>query len=65
MPVELERPRRIQDTVMLATLGLGAVASIAAVATIGVKVANWAGSNSTMLNTLKTRRSKGVKPSLI
>jgi hypothetical protein len=65
MPVEMEHPHRMKETVTLATLGLGAVASIAAVATIGVKVVNWIGSDMVFLKASKTSRSKEVKPSLI
>jgi hypothetical protein len=44
MPVEMEQPVDVREAVTMAALGLGAVATIAAVTTIGVKLADLIGS---------------------
>ncbi|MBN1438389.1 MAG: hypothetical protein JW929_03180 [Anaerolineales bacterium] len=53
MPVELEKADRVGEIVTLTTLGLGAVATVAAVATIGGKVAGLLGSGILLLGAAK------------
>jgi hypothetical protein len=62
MPVEMEHPRRMEETVTLAALGLGAIASIAAIATIGARMVGWISSGELIAKTSKTRSAKGVTP---
>jgi hypothetical protein len=59
MPVELEKTDRSSEIATLTTLGLGAVATIAAVATIGGMVAGLLGSGVLILGAAKrgTQRS--------
>jgi hypothetical protein len=53
MPVELEKADRAGEIVTLTTLGLGAVATVAAVATIGGMVAGLFGSGVLLLGAAK------------
>jgi len=53
MPVELERVGRGGEVATLTTLGLGAVATVAAVATIGGMVARLLGSGALILGAAK------------
>jgi hypothetical protein len=57
MPVELERSQRINEIVTLATIGFGALATVAAVATIGIKFASLAGSGAILLNAASKQRA--------
>jgi hypothetical protein len=60
MPVELERSQRVSEIVTLTTIGVGAVATVAAVATIGIKFASLIGSGAILLNAAsKQRASRG------
>jgi hypothetical protein len=67
MPVELERSQRINEIVTLTTIGFGALATVAAVATIGIKFASLAGSGALLLNAASKRRSprSGMKSQTI
>ena len=58
MPVELEKTPRVGEVITLTTLGLGAVATVAAVATIGGMVAGVLGSGALLLGAAK----RGTKP---
>jgi hypothetical protein len=53
MPVELEKVDRIGEIVTLTTLGLGAVATVAALATIGGRIAGIFGSGVLLLGATK------------
>jgi hypothetical protein len=53
MPVELAKADRVGEIVTLTTLGLGAVASVAAVATIGGMVAGLFGSGVLLIGAAK------------
>jgi hypothetical protein len=53
MPVELEKAGRAGEIATLTTLGLGAVATVAAVATIGGMVAGLLGSGALLLGAAK------------
>jgi anti-sigma factor RsiW len=53
MPVELEKTTRSAEIATLTTLGLGAVATVAAVATIGGMIAGLAGSGALLLGAAK------------
>ena len=53
MPVEVERVGRGGEVATLTTLGLGAVATVAAVATIGGMVARMLGSGALILGAAK------------
>jgi len=53
MPVELEKADRAGEIATLTTLGLGAVATVAAVATIGGMVAGLLGSGVLLLGAAK------------
>jgi hypothetical protein len=64
MPVEMEKPRGMAETVTLATLGLGAVATIAAVAAIGVKVVEVV-SAGLLSESGGGHRAKKPKPSMV
>jgi len=57
MPVELERNQRVSEIITLATIGVGAVATIAAVATIGIKTLSLFGSGALLLHAASKRRS--------
>jgi hypothetical protein len=59
MPVELEKPDRVGEVVTLTTLGLGAVATVAAVATIGRMLASVLGSGVLLFGAAK--RGIGTK----
>jgi len=64
MPVELEKTNRVREIVTLTTLGLGAIATVAAVATIGGMVAGLFGSGVLLLGATTKRggQRKEVKP---
>jgi hypothetical protein len=53
MPVELEKAGRVGEIATLTTLGLGAVATVAAIATIGGMVAGLVGSGVLLLGAAK------------
>jgi hypothetical protein len=53
MPVELEKADRVGEIVTLTTLGLGVVATVAAVATIGGKITGLLGSGVLLLGAAK------------
>jgi len=55
MPVELEKTSRASEIATLTTLGLGAVATVAAVATIGGMVASLVGSGVLLLGATAKR----------
>jgi hypothetical protein len=57
MPVEVERSQRINEIVTLTTIGVGALATVAAVATIGIKFASLAGSGALLLNAASKQRA--------
>jgi hypothetical protein len=65
MPVEMEKPRGMAETVTFATLGLGAVATIAAVTAIGVKIVEVVSTGSILEDAAQRQRAKKPKPSLI
>jgi hypothetical protein len=65
MPVEIEQPRRVAETVTFATLGLGAVATIAAIAAIGVKLVETVSAGALLDSAGKQQRAKKPKPSMI
>jgi|WetSurMetagenome_2_1015567.scaffolds.fasta_scaffold711817_2 hypothetical protein len=54
MPVILEKSNRVREIVTFTTLGLGAVASVAAVATIGGMMAGLFGSGVLLLGAAKS-----------
>ena len=64
MPVELEKTDRVREIVTLTTIGLGAVATVAAVATIGGMVAGLFGSGVLILGATAKRgvTRNGVEP---
>ncbi len=64
MPVELAKADRVGEIVTLTTLGLGAVATVAAVATIGGMVAGFFGSGVLLLDAATKRgvHRKDAKP---
>ncbi len=57
MPVELERNQKVSEIVTLATIGVGALATVAAVATIGIKAVSLLGSGAILINAASKRRS--------
>ena len=57
MPVELERNQRVNEIITLATIGVGAVATVVAVATIGIKTVSLFGSGALLLKAASKRRS--------
>jgi hypothetical protein len=57
MPVELERSQRVSEIITLATIGFGALATVAAVATIGIKFASIVGSGAILLNAASKQRA--------
>jgi hypothetical protein len=57
MPVELERNQRVTEILTLATIGVGALATVAAVATIGIKTVSLFGSGALLLKAASKRRS--------
>ncbi len=67
MPVELERSQRVTEIVTLTTIGVGALASVAAVATIGIKFASLIGSGAILLNAASKQRTprSGMKSQTI
>jgi hypothetical protein len=67
MPVELERSQRVREIVTLTTIGFGALATVAAVATIGIKFASLAGSGALLLNAASKARAprNGMKSQTI
>jgi len=60
----MEKPRGMAETITLATLGLGAVATIAAVAAIGVKVVEVV-STGVLNEPSGGHRAKKPKPSMV
>jgi hypothetical protein len=58
MPVQLERNQKISDIVTLATIGVGALATVAAVATIGIKAVSLVGSEAVLIKAASKRRSQ-------
>lgn len=65
MPVELAQPRSMAEAVTLAALGLGAVATIAAVATIGVKLVGVVSSGAILMKAANDHPAKKQKPSMV
>jgi hypothetical protein len=61
LPVELEKTSRTGEIVTLTTLGLGAVATVAAVATIGGMVAGLFGSGVLILGATAKHGVRGNK----
>ncbi len=57
MPVEMERGKRVNEIVTLATIGVGALATVAAVATIGIKSVSLLGSGAMLLRSASKRRA--------
>jgi hypothetical protein len=57
MPVELEQRQRVREIVTLATIGVGALATVAAVATIGIKAVSLRGSGAILINAASKRRT--------
>jgi hypothetical protein len=58
MPVQLERNQKVSDLVTLATIGVGALATVAAVATIGIKAVSLFGSGAVLIKAASKRRSQ-------
>jgi hypothetical protein len=67
MSVELEHPRGREEILTLTAVGLGAIASVVAVATIGVKVAGLLGSGAMILHATRQPQagSQKTKPHLV
>jgi len=57
MPVELESSQRVNEIVTLATIGIGALATVVAVATIGIKTVSLLGSGAILINAASKQRS--------
>jgi hypothetical protein len=63
MPVEMERNQRLSEIVTLTAIGVGAVATVAVVATVGVKFVSLLGSGAFLIDAAAKRRgqSGGMK----
>jgi hypothetical protein len=57
MPVELEQNPRVNEIITLTTIGVGALATVAAVATIGIKFVGLFGSGAILLNAASKTRT--------
>jgi hypothetical protein len=57
MPVEVEQNQRARELITLTAIGIGALATVAAAATIGIKIVGWVGSGAILLNAASKTRT--------